>query len=65
MKYFYKGIYFEHLNDDYEALKYYKKALEYYISKGWSREKAESFVIQRHLSPSGERKDLKQIYLYS
>ena len=42
-----------------------QQALAYYISKGWSREKAESFVIQRHLSHSGERKDLKQIYLYS
>ncbi len=51
---------------NHEFRKYHcQKALEYYISKGWSREKAEHFVIQRHLSHSGERKDLKQIYLYS
>lgn len=51
---------------NHEFRKYHcQQALEYYISKGWSREKAESFVIQRHLSHSGERKDLKQIYLYS
>ena len=42
-----------------------QQALAYYIDRGWSKEKAESFVIQRHLSHSGERKDLKQIYLYS
>lgn len=40
-------------------------ALQHYLDKGWSREKAESMVIQRHLSHSGDRKDLKQIYLYS
>ena len=51
---------------NHEFRKYHcQQALEYYISKGWSKEKAESFVIQRHLSHSGERKDLKQIYLYS
>ena len=40
-------------------------AVEHYISKGWEREKAEKFVIQRHLSHSSERQDLKKIYLYS
>ncbi len=40
-------------------------ALKYYIGKGWSREKAEKFVIQRHLSHGAERADLKKIYLYS
>lgn len=40
-------------------------ALNYYIQKGWSREKAESYVIQRHLSHGPERSDLKKIYLYS
>lgn len=40
-------------------------AVEHYVSKGWEREKAEKFVIQRHLSHSAERKDLKKIYLYS
>ena len=29
------------------------------------REKAEKYVIQRHLSHSSERQDLKKIYLYS
>lgn len=33
--------------------------------KGWAREKAEKFVIQRHLSHSSERCDLKKIYLHS
>lgn len=51
---------------NHEFRKYHCQiALQYYLDKGWSREKAESFVIQRHLSHSGERKDLKQIYLYS
>lgn len=40
-------------------------SLQHYIDKGWSREKSERFVIQRHLSHSGERQDLKKIYLYS
>ena len=51
---------------NHEFRKYHcQVALQYYLDKGWSKEKAESFVIQRHLSHSGERKDLKQIYLYS
>lgn len=51
---------------NHEFRKYHcQLAVEYYVSKGWSREKAESFVIQRHLSHSGERQDLKKIYLYS
>ena len=40
-------------------------AVEHYISKGWERKKAEKYVIQRHLSHSSERQDLKKIYLYS
>ncbi len=40
-------------------------ALQYYINKGWDREKAEHYVIQRHLSHGPERADLKKIYLYS
>lgn len=51
---------------NHEFRKYHcQVALQYYLDKGWSKEKAESMVIQRHLSHSGERKDLKQIYLYS
>ena len=51
---------------NHEFRKYHCQiALQHYLDKGWTREKAESFVIQRHLSHSGERKDLKQIYLYS
>lgn len=51
---------------NHEFRKYHcQLAVEYYVSQGWSREKSESYVIQRHLSHSGERKDLKKIYLYS
>ena len=51
---------------NHEFRKYHcQLSVEYYVSKGWSREKAERFVIQRHLSHSGERQDLKKIYLYS
>lgn len=51
---------------NHEFRKYHcQLAVEYYVSRGWEREKAEKYVIQRHLSHSGERKDLKQIYLYS
>ena len=51
---------------NHEFRKYHcQLAVEYYVSKGWDREKAETFVIQRHLSHSGERQDLKKIYLYS
>ena len=51
---------------NHEFRKYHcQLAVEYYVSKDWDREKAESFVIQRHLSHSGERQDLKKIYLYS
>lgn len=51
---------------NHELRKYHcQLAVEYYVSQGWNRDKAESYVIQRHLSHSGERKDLKKIYLYS
>ena len=51
---------------NHEFRKYHcQLAVEHYVSKGWDREKAEKFVIQRHLSHSGERQDLKKIYLYS
>lgn len=51
---------------NHEFRKYHcQLALNYYISKGWDREKAEKYVIQCHLSHSGERQDLKKIYLYS
>ena len=51
---------------NHEFRKYHcQLAVEHYVSKGWSREKAERFVIQRHLSHSSERQDLKKIYLYS
>lgn len=51
---------------NHEFRKYHcQLAVEHYISKGWSREKAENYVIQRHLSHSFERQDLKKIYLYS
>ena len=51
---------------NHEFRKYHcQLAVEYYVSKGWDRQKAETFVIQRHLSHSGERQDLKKIYLYS
>lgn len=51
---------------NHEFRKYHcQLAVEYYVKNGWSKDKAEKFVIQRHLSHSGERKDLKQIYLYS
>ena len=43
---------------NHEFRKYHcQLALNYYISKGWDRTKAEKFVIQRHLSHSGERQD--------
>ena len=51
---------------NHEFRKYHSQiAVEYYVSKGWDREKAEQYVIQRHLSHSAERQDLKKIYLYS
>ena len=51
---------------NHEFRKYHCQfAVEYYVSLGWSRDRAEKFVIQRHLSHSAERKDLKEIYLYS
>ena len=51
---------------NHDFRKYHSQmAVEYYVSKGWDREKAERFVIQRHLSHSSERCDLKKIYLYS
>ena len=51
---------------NHEFRKYHcQLAVEHYVSKGWEREKAEKFVIQRHLSHSSERQDLKKIYLYS
>ena len=51
---------------NHEFRKYHcQLAVEHYVSKGWEREKAERFVIQRHLSHSSERQDLKKIYLYS
>lgn len=51
---------------NHEFRKYHcQLAVEHYISKGWEREKAEKYVIQRHLSHSSERQDLKKIYLYS
>ena len=51
---------------NHEFRKYHSQiAVEYYVSNGWSRKDAETFVIQRHLSHSGERQDLKKIYLYS
>lgn len=51
---------------NHEFRKYHcQLAVEYYVSHGMKRENAEKFVIQRHLSHSGERKDLKKIYLYS
>lgn len=51
---------------NHDFRKYHSQmAVEYYVSKGWDRKKAERFVIQRHLSHSSERCDLKKIYLYS
>ena len=51
---------------NHEFRKYHcRLAVEHYVSKGWEREKAERYVIQRHLSYSSERQDLKKIYLYS
>ena len=51
---------------NHEFSKYHcQLAVEHYVSKGWEREKAEKYVIQRHLSHSSERQDLKKIYLYS
>ena len=51
---------------NHEFRKYHcQLAVEYYVSVGWDRVKAENFVIQRHLSHSAERQDLKKIYLYS
>ena len=52
--------------NNHEFRKYHcQLAVEHYVSKGWDREKAEKYVIQRHLSHSSERQDLKKIYLYS
>ena len=51
---------------NHEFRKYHcQLAVEHYVSKGWEREKAEKYVIQRHLSHSSERQDLKKIYLFS
>ena len=51
---------------NHEFRKYHcQLAVEHYVSKGWDRQKAEKYVIQRHLSHSAERTDLKKIYLYS
>lgn len=51
---------------NHEFRKYHcQHAVEHYVSKGWNREKAEKYVIQKHLSHSAERQDLKKIYLYS
>ena len=51
---------------NHEFRKYHcQLAVEHYVSKGWERDKAEKYVIQRHLSHSSERQDLKKIYLYS
>lgn len=51
---------------NHEFRKYHcQLAVEHYVSKGWSIEQAEKYVIQRHLSHSAERQDLKKIYLYS
>lgn len=51
---------------NHEFRKYHcQLSVEYYVSVGWDREKAENFVIQRHLSHAAERQDLKKIYLYS
>ncbi len=57
----------EQSGKNHQFRKYHSQmALNYYINvKGWSKEKAERFVIQRHLSHSAERQDLKKIYLYS
>lgn len=61
-----KALGLEISGKNHEFRKYHcQKALQYYLNKGWSKDKAESYVIQSHLSHSGERKDLKQIYLYS
>ena len=51
---------------NHEFRKYHcQLAVEHYVSKGWDGEKVEKYVIQRHLSHSSERQDLKKIYLYS
>ena len=51
---------------NHEFRKYHcQLAVEHYVSNGWERNKAERYVIQRHLSHSSERQDLKKIYLYS
>lgn len=61
-----KALEFLQTGKNHEFRKYHcQLAVEHYVSKGWSRDKAESFVIQRHLSHSGERQDIKKIYLYS
>ncbi len=58
---------FEQTGKNHQFRKYHSQiALNYYINvRGWSREKSETFVIQRHLSHGQERQDLKKIYLYS
>ena len=57
---------FPQTGKNHEFRKYHcQLAVEHYVSKGWDREKAEKYVIQRHLSHSSERQDLKKIYLYS
>lgn len=49
---------------NHEFRKYHcQLAVEHYFSKGWEREKAEKYVIQRHLSHSSERQDLKKIFI--
>ncbi len=51
---------------NHEFRKYHcQLAVEHYVSKGWEREKAEKYLIQRHLSHSSKRQGLKRIYLYS
>ena len=61
-----RGMELPQTGKNHEFRKYYcQLAVEYYVSKGWESEKAEKYVIQRHLSHSSERQDLKKIYLYS
>lgn len=61
-----KALELPQIGKNHEFRKYHcQLAVEYYVSKVWEREKAEKFVIQRHLSHSSDRQDLKKIYLYS
>jgi hypothetical protein len=62
-----KSIGIEGCQRNHEFRKYHAQlAVEcYVIELGWTRQKAENYVVTRHLSHGANREDLKKIYLWS